>query len=179
MKKAFADHVLQPAAGNNADALAYRIVKPGTNVYSAYISEVANRLCITGDVCLGSTRYGIVSAPGYNMGWFTGHLSEGYLCEKFLDQEWQWEAAVEFIQWQIKEASEEWWVENTDKLRQFIKDPGWKYDVPTWVEFHEFMTEELEHDGCELPGHDYPRGDAGWLCAIQQRYSELWVKQNE
>lgn len=37
---------------------------------------------------------------------------------------------------------------------------------------NEFMT-SLGDDGCGLPGYDYPRIQAGWLCAIQQCYAEL------
>lgn len=178
MKQAFVDHVLEPAAGDNPDARAYRIVKSGTNIYSVYISEVANRLCITGDVCLGPTHYGIVSAAGYKISWFAGHLSESYLCEKFLRREWQWEAAVEEIEWEIQRDTEDadgWWFDS-DKVKQwqeFVESPSWKYDSPNETEFYELMTEEFGCDGCELPGYDYPCVDAGWLCAIQQRYAEL------
>jgi len=177
MKEALVDHILEPAKGNNPEALRYRMVKPGTNMFSVYLAEVANSICLNGDLCVGYN--GVVSASGYELGWFSGRLSEGYLCSKFLRQEWQWEAAVEVIEWQIKEAKEEnydmadsWWLENADKCRKFIKDPEWRYDTPTQWEFYEFMT-ELGDDGTELPGYDYPRIDAGWLCAIQQRYAEL------
>ncbi len=182
MKESLANHVLQPAEGNNVAALAHRIVKPGSMYYSAYISEVATSLCITGDICLGANNHGIVSAPGYKMDWFAGQLSEGYLCEKFLRHEWQWAVAIEGIQWQIREAIKEeevtvglesWWLDNADKLQKFLESPGWKYDTPNMTEFYEFMSDELGDDGTDLPGYDYPRVQAGWLCAIQQRYSEL------
>ena len=175
MKKSLSEHSLDI---DKKDIV--RMGRPNTCVYSAYIAIVANRICITGDVCLGANDQGIVSSPGYGLGWFSGHLSESYLCEKFLRQEWQWDAAVESIQWQIRMATEEaesslgesWWLERVDKLQKFIASPGWKYDVPTGEEFYEFMT-DLGSDGCELPGYDYPRIQAGWLCAIQQRYVEL------
>lgn len=134
MKKELANHVLEPAKGNNIEALAHRMIKPGTNIYSAYLSEIANRICIAGDICLGGNENGIVSTAGYNLAWFAGQLSECYLCEKFLRQEWKWVVAVEEIQWQIKEAAEDmdgWWTEHADQLKKFIKDPGWKYDTPT------------------------------------------------
>jgi len=155
-----------------------RMGRPNTCVYSVYIAIVANRICITGDVCLGANDQGIVSCPGYGLDWFGEKLSEGYLCEKFLRLEWQWDAAIESLQWQIKMAKEEerdpdeWWVTHANEIEKFIESPDWKYDIPTIHEFYEFMT-SLGDDGSELPGYDYPRIQAGWLCAIQQRYAEL------
>ena len=85
------------------------------------------------------------------------------------------------MQWQIQEATEEaeifagkhWWLDNADKVQEFIKSPGWEYDTPNITEFYEFMSDELGDDGTDLPGYDYPRGQAGWRCAVQQRYAEL------
>ncbi len=117
----------------------------------------------------------MISCPGYDIDWFGSQLSEGYLCEKFLRQEWQWDAAVEVIQWQLEPGDqEEWWIERADKLKAFIADPGWEYDEPTAHEFYEFMS-SIGADCCELPGNDYPRTQAGWLCAVQQRFSELLI----
>ncbi len=62
---------------------------------------------------------------------------------------------------------------NADKVQEFIKSPGWEYDTPNITEFYEFMSDELGDDGTDLPGYDYPRGQAGWRCAVQQRYAEL------
>lgn len=177
MKKELSEHVL------TMDGNIHSIGKPDTNIYSAYIAEVANSLCITGDICLGANQHGIVSSPGYQFGWFASHLSECYLCEKFLFQEWQWDAAVEGMQWQIQvetKDGEGWWLEHADQLEEFIKSPDWKYETPRVEEFYEFMSEidhcqvaRSPHDCVEMLGYDYPRSQAGWLCAIQQRYSEL------
>ena len=169
MKKELSKHVL------TMDGNIHRIGKPDTNIYSAYIAEVANHLCITGDICLGANQHGIISSPGYRFGWFAGQLSECYLCEKFLRHEWQWDAAVEEIHWQIQCATEDgegWWLDHAEHLKKFVKSPNWKYDTPRMEELYEFMS-KIDPDYCEVPGEDYPRSQAGWLCAIQQRYSEL------
>ena len=150
----------------------YRLGRKDTSVYSVYIASFAHRLCLTGDICLGANQHGVVSATGYDIGWFGGQLSEGYLCEKFLRQEWQWEAAVEQIEDLIVHGGE-WWEERAKLIRAFIADPGWKYDQPSIEEFYEFMN-SIGDDGCELPDSDYPRIEAGWLCAIQQRFRELF-----
>ncbi len=167
MKKAFTNHVLEPWIDGSL-----RMGIPGDGIYAVHLIEFANRICITGDIRLGGNECGIVSNVGYKLSWFAGQLSEGYLCEKFsLSREWQWKVAVEEINTYIKDEGG-WYRDNADKFRKFIKSPGWKYDVPTEAEFYEFMT-DLGDDCCEMLGYDYPRGQAGWLCAVQQRYSEL------
>ena len=153
----------------------YRMGRADTGTYVMYIAAFANRLCLAGDVRLGANDQGLVSAPGYTVAWFKGSLSEGYLCEKFLRQEWQWDSAVEAIQSYIESEAADgggWWSEHTDALREFIAAPDWNYDTPNAMEFYERMI-SLGHTGDELPGQDYPRIQAGWLCAIQQRFREL------
>ncbi len=176
MRAAFAEHELSCLVeGQNATV--YHMGCPGTGVYSVYIAEFAGRLCLTGDTCFGPENSGgVVSNPGYGIGWFSGHLSQSYLCEKFLRQCWQWEAAIETMKCHIEDDDEDsWWVQKAEALQRFIACPGWKYDTPTEMEYYEAMV-DLGHDGCELPGFDYPRAEAGWLCAAQQRFRELAAK---
>lgn len=172
MSASLADHELTTLDGGKS----FRMGQPGTGIFAIHMIEVGNRLCITGDISLGANGHGVVSAPGYTFGWLGSQLSEGYLCEKFLrGNEWQWEAAVEAIQQQIElEDAVDWWAERTDKLKAFIAAPDWTYGEPTIHEFHEFMS-ELGDDCCDLPGYDYPRIQAGWLCAIQQRFREMLI----
>lgn len=173
MRDAFAEHKLR-CLTDRAEATVYRMGRAGTNTYSVYIAEFANRLCLTGDTRFGpNDSNGVVSSLGYGIPWFTGHLSEGYLCEKFLRPQWQWEAAVEAIRWHIKEdGQDDWWAENAAALRHYMADPSWTYDMPDERDYYKAMV-NLGHDGCELPGYDYPRAEAGWLCAAQQRFRKL------
>lgn len=166
MKQQLVEHTLEVAGG------CLRMGKPETVFYEVFLAEVANRLCITGDIMLGGNLHGVVSAPGYSLDWFGGELSESYLCEKFLRKEWQWEVVVEDMNALFESGEAEDWWENTGKIRDFLRNPEWRYGEPTIQEFYEFM-EGVGNDGSELPGHDYPRGEAGWLCAIQQRFVEL------
>ena len=144
MKKELSNHVLTETDG------VYRMGKPDTGIYVVYIAEVANRLCITGDICLGGNENGIVSNAGYKFGWFGGRLSEGYLCEKFLNQIWEWDAAVKDMKWQIEidtKEGEGWWLEQADKLNQFMLRPNWTYGTPSEREYYEFKKNELNEDG--------------------------------
>ena len=172
MKKSLAKHVLDPQLDGSL-----RMGIPGDCIYEVYLVEFANRICITGDIYLGGNDNGIVSNIGYKLPWFAGRLSECYLCEKFLHRKWQWPAAVEEINAAIEFDEDGWWAEQSNELKKFISSPGWKYDTPTESEFYEFMS-ELGDDCCESVGYDYPRAEAGWLCAIQQKFSELWRKRN-
>lgn len=154
----------------------YVMKKPGTGCYRVDLVFVAARIVVTGDIGLGANQHGVVSSPGYEVGWFSGTLSEGYLCEKFLAKEWQWEAAAE----QIAD-----WVENPDDyetnpehvaLLRKLLEPGycWNQDKPMMYEVYDSLFEIGQgyiDDG--IPGMDYPRAEAGWLCAIQQRFAAL------
>jgi len=171
MKRELAGHVLSPEGRE-----AYRMGLPdGDCLFAMHIGEFAGRLVVTGDVRLGGNGYGLVSAHGYGIPWFAGRQSEGYLCEKFLDREWQWDAAVEGIRWAIERDAEDgegWWRDHAAELEAYIADPCWRHDEPDYMDFYDHMT-GLGADGCDLPGMDYPRVQAGWLCAIQQRFREL------
>ena len=182
MRQELSGHVLDEMAGGG-EAKLYRMGRPGTGVYAVYVAEFAGdvlpgrhcRLCVTGDICLGGNGYGLVSAAGYGIRWFSGQLSETYLCEKFLRKEWQWDAAVEHIRSLLADGAtqgEGWWLERAAAFEAFLADPGWRDDEPSWAEYCDRMA-ELGHDGFELPGHDYPRIQAGWLCAVQQRFRAL------
>lgn len=51
----------------------------------------------------------------------------------------------------------------------------WAYGCERFAE----EVEEIEPGACEdgVPGYGYKPSDAGWLCAIQQRFSELYLAQ--
>ena len=120
-----------------------------------------------------------MSPPGYGVPWFASHKSEEYLCEKFLPKEWQWDAVVESTQWLIEsdiKDGEGWWADHADALRKFIAEPGWMHDGPCEMEYYDSMR-EIGHDMDDLPGYDYPRQQAGWLCAIQQKFQELYAAE--
>ena len=156
--------------------------RPETGTYLLHVAEVGNHIVLTGDLTIGGP-HGCVSAGGYGLNWFSGRKSEEYLCEKFLTHKWQWEAAAEELRnWVEGDAA--WLAKEEDRepLRRILDwDQGsgfhWDYDVPTAHELYEALR-EIEpcyvDDG--VPGKDYPRADAGWLCAAQQKFAELFAK---
>ncbi len=179
IQKAFAQHSLELQYGDPVAPVAlYRMGRANTSSYAIYVASFAHRLCITGDIMLGANRQGLVSTLNYGIHWFSGHLSEDYLCEKFLPEVWQWEIAVEGIEDRIEIDEEDYgWKHLAKELREFIAKPDWHHDGLGCPDVWEYC-DRMRGIGCEtdeLPGYGYPRVEAGWLCAIQQRFQELYA----
>ena len=185
MTKSLSKHELKLV--HDSDRLTYYVMsEPGTGIFLTKIVFVDSQIVITGDIIMGHHRgvvsspeyssglsgehLGAISDPGYSLDWFSGYLSESYLCEKFLNRIWQKDAAKETILD---------WINNPED-----------YDIPS---NHIIMLKEAisqcysqrrlydslyelspyyVDDG--IPGYDYPRADAGWLCVIQKRFAELY-----
>lgn len=172
MTEALAGHVLEQRGDHH-----YVIRRPGTGCYFLNIADVGGRIVLTGDLTIGGP-HGCVSAGGYGIDWFSGAKSEGYLCSKFLAKEWQWEAAAETLHdWLGNGTIEE--PEHVERIKAILNweksiDFVWKYDAPEPIELYEELAELGEgyvDDG--VPGYDYPRAAAGWLCAVNQKFAEL------
>lgn len=76
---------------------AFYLKEPGMGrMQSCLILFTPEGIIICGDLCPGNDpRNSGVHAFGYGLTWFAGHLSSGYLCEKFLSKEWHKELAIE------------------------------------------------------------------------------------
>lgn len=60
-----------------------------------------------------------------------------------------------------------------DELKYFLDGQGWESFSDSWAEAFE------DYDWECVPGLGYNPADAGWLCAIQQKFSELYWKTQE
>lgn len=140
------------------------------------------QIIITGDLCPGSN--GILSDFGYGVGWFGSRKSEEYLCEKFLRREWVPERAKEALCQALHDARDERCAEASDEevaRLDVIEDAIIASDDPcgecaptrSSEAFYEFWNETFG-DSPENQGMDYSPRDAGWLCAIQQRFVECY-----
>ena len=76
----------------------------GSTVF-AFLEAPYDYIVITGD--LAPARNGVVSNMGYGLGWFLRQGPSGYLCEKFLTQEFHPELAREWLDEKAKEMREE------------------------------------------------------------------------
>lgn len=131
------------------------------------------QILVSGDLC--PSRHGVVSDYRYGFGWFAGRLSEHYLCEKFLSKIW------------VAERCRESLTEELEQFRRDLEQGETDERIEGLVELLEEDFDELGEHGvrerlddlcssfCDdgMPGYDYPPRDAGLLCKIQQRFSEL------
>ena len=134
-------------------------------------------IILTGDLCpRPGDSNGCISAFGFGLDWFAGRLSERYLCEKFLREVWQADAAADWCEYQVKEKDGyDLSIEDVAKLKEIAQDlrmdPS-SYCVNTFCSALAGCKGDFLYDGA--PGYDYPRSDAGWLCALQQKFRVLY-----
>jgi hypothetical protein len=155
---------------------AYAMKRPGTRTMSVNIIECGGRLAVHGDLCIG-TPNGCISAGGYGIRWFRQRLSESYLCEKFLTTAWHWEICEPRLHEIAGDEHED------DPIRQaareLLNNYIWSCGEPCSADVYYELTEAGWDPGDGVPGHGYDRADAGWLCAINQRFAELFDKPTE
>ena len=181
MMREFKDHVLELVTPtDDTELIHYRMRKPGTGIFLVHIIYAAKRIILSGDICVGGHN-GCISDVGYDLGWFVNASSESYLCEKFLQKVWQWECAKEGIKYLLEDED---YIED-EKQRQELQEIldnyyYWKYCEASEWEFADALHDinsDLTDDG--IPGYDYLRADAGWLCAIRKRFAELRKERNK
>lgn len=157
---------------------------------------------------------------GYGLTWFSGNLSERYLCEKFMHEVWQRDVAAEECSEHADEIErgehDDHFAHNDELYREVVDafeaadllseiDPqraekirtvsnelaamrhekaekyrelaatvaGWEFDDTG--RFYDLWS-DLGGDFEDLPGMDYKRKTAGWLCALQQKFAEEYAK---
>ena len=170
MRQSLAGHVLEQVLDTEAFK-AFKLRKPGDGrMMSTLITFTPEGIVIQGD--LTPETNGTVSCYGYGLKWFSGRLSEDYLCGKFL----QMKFVPEFVEPGFKRdiISKRRDGELTkDGARELWDSIRWMGEI-TPENVYRFWADELGHeDGEGCPGYGYEPGEAGWLCAIQQRFAEL------
>lgn len=174
MAKSFEKHHLEELpAGEKVRAFYLKL--HDTRMMSTLIIFSPEGIVLMGD--LTPERQGSISNIGYGLGWFRGRLSENYLCEKFLDQKWEPLSVRESMvdSWEMYNDDEGW--EEAEKWCALIHwwdnygDDRSESDV--YDEMHSLGLETDEG----VPGHGFLLKEAGWLCAIQQRFSALYSEK--
>jgi len=97
-------------------------------------------IVIMGDLCPG--YHGVISSFGYGLKWFSGRLSEDYLCEKFLRRCWTKERALDELKMMVRQAE--------DPREGFLN--GWLLECPSE---NTDMYFESEVGEIEIDGHVY------------------------
>lgn len=185
MRESLKDHKLELVL----DAPRFRafyLKRPGEGrMMSTLIVFTPEGIVVCGDLCPGhgdGASRGVISTLGYGEGWFSGKLSEDYLCEKFLNSMvWELERAQKEVRDNIEQATKELREERKSRDNDFARDAlarlrRWKAVEETRFETVEQLIDALYDNGFDTsdgpPGYGYPSADAGWLCAIQQKFAE-------
>lgn len=171
MRSAFTNHTLHVEADCPTVRAWYLRPSNGGRMQSTLIVETREGIVIMGDMC--PKQNGIISTYGYGIDWFAKNRTcdEQYLCSKFLSRVFVPERGARMVREIIvelrrsgsidKDAARDAWREVDDEGGDFTERTAWDICNRLGTEF----------DG----GYDYDPSDAGWLCAIQQRFAELYV----
>ena len=171
-KQNLKDHILEQVLDTEKFKAFYLKKPERTRMMSTLLIFHPEGITICGDLC--PSRGGNCSAYGYGIGWFSGHLDGDYLCQKFLDKSWQSDLAAEWCLEEAGRQKEEGHQDIADKLETLGKRDLECGDMDC-RDFYETLTDidqSYVDDG--VPGHGYNSGEKAWLCAIQERFAELY-----
>lgn len=172
MRESLKDHVLVPVLETN-QVQAFYLKRPGEGrMMSTLITFTPEGIVLQGDLTPGS--YGNVSTFGYGREWFSGQLSEGYLCEKFLSRCFVPEYAELGLRREILRQRRELLL-SKEEARELWRFVHVSTDFTGQQDTYDFWTTDLHNlDTEDCPGYGYEPAEAGWLCAIQQKFAELY-----
>lgn len=172
MIESLKDHILEPLEiGQKVQA--YYFKRPGQGrMMSTLILFTPEGIVLQGDLTPGQN--GNVSCLGYGSGWFSSQLSEDYLCSKFLSKVFVRDYAERGLRIEILQARRDHML-SKERARELWGETGLPDDSTAPSEAYRLWTEELHYeDGDGCPGYGYAPVEAGWLCAIQQRFAQLF-----
>ncbi len=181
MAEALERHALVPIL-DTPKFQSFYMKRPGEGrIMSMLITFTPEGIVIQGDMTPG--HHGNVSCLGYGLGWFRSRLSEDYMCTKFLQAGWYPKRAERDIRYLLKDIedgnSEPVTAEKIKELEELADecedgDLGQESFITSW------QLIDGNDDMEDLPGWGYNPREEGWLCAIQQRFAELYdAKESE
>ena len=177
MKKALEDHVLTQVKTEGPVQMFYlhkkdSCVSAGILVgreMSTLFLFTPEGIIITGDLCPRACRRGCISSLGYSLGWFTSsELGEDYLCEKFLERGCYAENVRQWLEY-VSKSDED--MEKRSIAANLLDSAPADDD-----EASNFLFDALQQLGEDYDNQaqGYEPSDAGWLCALQQRFRALY-----
>jgi hypothetical protein len=184
MRESLKDHILVPHVQTEKLSAWYLKRPKEGRMMSTLIVFTVEGIVLMGD--LTPCQNGVISVLGYGVDWFGSQKSESYLCEKFLWKEFVPELAVSHMKERLCECRRHASSGNSRlRLTKAKAREVWDEldNLMKYQELHAHAFYDLYSDvfddtpeGC----YGYNRADAGWLCAIQQRFAELYqARQTE
>lgn len=167
------DHQLECILNDKKTGISvWNMRRPGTRMYGVQITFSPEGIALQGDVVYGPGG-GLTSTCGYGLGWFSGYLSEDYLCEKFLQKQWVAEYAAEELEEELKNP-EDYAIDEKmiEPLKNIISQLG--EVIETGTQLWEAL-DDIDYcidDG--PPGWGYGPVEAMALCSVQQKFAELY-----
>lgn len=168
--RTMSDYILEPLPRSLEGLEAFYLRRPGSMMGSVLILFCSEGVVLVGDLIGKSMN----SPRAYGKGWFSSHLSEGYLAEKFLPKTYVPElAAVE-----LEELARE--VEESDMEEPECSNiagslRGLKGEVYSW-DFERKLYDQLQRfqeSPYESVGYGYDPGDFASLVCIQRCFRWL------
>lgn len=158
---------------------AYMLEGKGTGIYRTLITFNPEGIVLQGDIQLGQDASGnICSCLGYGEYWFSENLSEGYLCQKFLRRVFLPQEAEEYLRSLRDELDREGRHLKFDLYEEVLSAIHDKHVTQDAGLFGEWWNTHLDYPQ-EDTGYAYDPVQAGWLCAIQQRFHVLYKRLPE
>lgn len=163
-------HTLERDAASPTGRLEAYYLRPadGGRMESVYVVFTPEGIVVMGDWC--PALNGCISTSGYGVAWFTGRLSDDYLCEKFLRKEWVPEYGYDELKFVLLDAR---------ALLSITKEQARDaYDTLTSLhpsELSHAAAYEIFSDAglCDFEnlGWHYNPRNAAMLVAIQERFA--------
>ena len=163
MTESLKDHELTMIA-DTPPIKAFYMKRPGTGMFSVLVVFTPEGIGLTGDLTFGDG--GVWSARGgYDLGWFSGELAEGYLCSKFLKSD-HWDANRAAGKYPLAPDDDDDDDEETVTMKRAIR----KLLKDRISENPYELESEMYSKGFDLadgvPGYGYDPAAAGWPCSL-------------
>lgn len=172
----------------------WQMWRPGTGFYRVLLTFSSEGIVLQGDITYGvNTGACGTFQYNYDLDWFSRKLSEDYLCSKFLRQTWVPKYALEWHKEELGNATGEgdpeememldpWTPEAIEGMKDVIKGLE-QNTLNNEFDYHIALEDLTEHgyayDAGEIPGYGYAPISAMWLCAVQQKFAELYAQWKE
>lgn len=173
MRSALAEHKLTQVCNSNG----VRVFRMGTPHMGMDLVFLPDRIGITG-VTLGDVDRGLWSESKHDLGWFASNPPERRLCAAFYRQVWAPSVARDTWARELVELVEQCDGEPTDAQRLRISRARDLHDGEFSADEETALYDIWLYCFGDYPpeswGYDYEPVRAGWLCAIQQRFAELY-----
>jgi hypothetical protein len=185
------DHVLSLHEKTDKITAYYMKVLGQGRMMSTLLLFTVEGIVIMGDLC--PDHNGVISCLGYDLSWFGSYKSEDYLCEKFLRKEFVKELALKSFKKELLRVRHEQPYQLRPTRKMYSYPNSWDNylskerarELWDWADNDCDELDESEvyskwgeiSDQSPEDWYGYNPNVASWLCAIQQKFSQLYQEE--